>query len=100
MTERGTSSRPASASSPPPFCEQCGSTEDLQLDHQPSAWLRKAAGKPIRPQDVRVLCRLCNVAAGKARPETQGTGTVEQAPGLRGKPHSPLQTSIDDGEPS
>lgn len=77
-----------------PLCEQCGSTEDLQLDHKPSAWLRKAAGKPIRPQDVRVLCRLCNVAAGKARPDTHGSTGNDEAPGLRGKPQSPSLSGV------
>ncbi len=76
-----------------PLCEQCGATDNLQLDHKPSAWLRKAAGKTIRTRDVRVLCRRCNVTAGKARPdEDQGTSTPAKAPGLRGKPHSQLLT--------
>lgn len=50
-----------------PFCLSCGSTTDLQCDHTPEAWRRKAAGKPIRLRDVQVLCRDCNVAAGPAR---------------------------------
>lgn len=50
-----------------PFCTDCGSTEDLQADHTPAAWARKAAGKVIRLADVRVLCGPCNRAAGAAR---------------------------------
>jgi 5-methylcytosine-specific restriction enzyme A len=50
-----------------PWCESCGATEDLQTDHTPEAWARKTAGKPIRLQDVRVLCGPCNRAAGAAR---------------------------------
>lgn len=50
-----------------PFCSQCGSTEDLQTDHTPEAWARKAAGKSIRLLDVRVLCGPCNRDAGAAR---------------------------------
>ncbi|UUO03631.1 hypothetical protein M4D79_12115 [Mycolicibacterium novocastrense] len=50
-----------------PFCTDCGSTEDLQCDHLPSAWARKAAGKSIRLQDVEVVCRACNLARGAAR---------------------------------
>lgn len=71
-----------------PFCVLCLSTDDLQLDHLPEAWRRKAAGKPIRLQDCRVLCRLCNVAAGKARPDTPdgeqiGSEGVRRATGSR-----------------
>lgn len=50
-----------------PWCESCGATEDLQADHSPEAWERKAAGKAIRLQDVRVLCGPCNRAAGASR---------------------------------
>lgn len=50
-----------------PFCGSCGATEDLQCDHTPEAWERKAAGKPIRLQDVQVLCGPCNRDAGAAR---------------------------------
>jgi len=51
-----------------PFCLRCGSVDDLQTDHLPSAWERKAAGKPIRLRDVQVLCGPCNVDAGSSRP--------------------------------
>lgn len=57
-----------------PWCESCGGTEDLQTDHTPEAWARKAAGKPIRLQDVRVLCGPCNRAAGAARGTTVTRG--------------------------
>lgn len=51
-----------------PFCTDCGSTEDLQGDHTPQAWERKAAGKPIRLRDIVVRCGPCNRDAGSARP--------------------------------
>lgn len=50
-----------------PFCTDCGSTRDLQLDHTPDAWARKAAGKSIRLRDVAVCCADCNRARGAAR---------------------------------
>jgi 5-methylcytosine-specific restriction enzyme A len=53
-----------------PFCTDCGSTEDLQTDHTPEAWKRKAAGKPLRLADVEVVCGPCNRARGAARGTT------------------------------
>lgn len=54
-----------------PFCSDCGATENLQADHSPEAWARRAAGKPIRLKDVDVVCGPCNTARGQARPEPQ-----------------------------
>ncbi len=62
-----------------PFCLWCTSTEDLQLDHTPTAWSRKLAGKTIRLKDVRVLCGPCNISAGQARPGP-GQRTSEERP--------------------
>lgn len=59
-----------------PFCTDCGSTEDLQCDHTPEAWARKAAGKPIRLQDVSVLCGPCNRDAGAARGPSATRGSA------------------------
>lgn len=51
-----------------PFCTDCGSTEDLQLDHLPSAWDRKAKRLSIRLGiDAQVVCGPCNRARGAAR---------------------------------
>lgn len=50
-----------------PFCTDCGATTDLQADHTPQAWERKNTGKPIRLQDVDVVCGPCNRARGPAR---------------------------------
>lgn len=61
-----------------PFCTDCGSSEDLQCDHTPEAWARKAAGKAIRLSDIRVLCGPCNRAAGAARGRSVTRG---EAPG-------------------
>jgi len=50
-----------------PFCSDCFAREDLQADHSPEAWERKAAGKPIRLQDIDVVCGDCNIKRGSAR---------------------------------
>ena len=47
-----------------PWCGDCGSTEDLQCDHSPQAWQRKAERKRIRLTDVDVVCGTCNRARG------------------------------------
>ncbi len=77
-----------------PFCLECGAAEDLQTDHTPEAWERKAAGKPIRLSDVRVLCGPCNRAAGAARgpSATRGgipSGSVLHPPLRRGERYTP-----------
>lgn len=59
-----------------PFCSDCYSTEDLTTDHSPTAWARKAAGKPIRLRDVDVVCRSCNGKRGRARPLAQTGGVA------------------------
>lgn len=51
-----------------PFCEDCGTTEDLTTDHSSEAWQRKARGLVIRLEDVAVVCRSCNGRRGRARP--------------------------------
>ena len=56
------------------FCTDCGATENLQTDHTPQAWARKAAGKPIRLQDIDVVCGPCNRARGAARGHTATRG--------------------------
>lgn len=53
-----------------PFCTDCGSTEDLQTDHSPQAWQRKAEGHAIRLADVEVVCGPCNRTRGAARGRT------------------------------
>lgn len=63
-----------------PFCELCGATEGLECDHTPEAWERKAAGKAIRLQDVRVLCGPCNRAAGAARGPSATRGMPPSGP--------------------
>lgn len=50
-----------------PFCEDCGSREDLQADHSPEAWRRKSKGLAVRLQDIAVVCGPCNIARGAAR---------------------------------
>lgn len=64
-----------------PFCTDCGATEDLQADHTPEAWARKAAGKPLRLADVQVLCGPCNRAAGAARGPLATRGDTPRASG-------------------
>lgn len=62
-----------------PFCLWCNATTDLQADHTPEAWERRAKGLAIRLQDVRVLCGPCNREAGQARPGP-GQRTSEERP--------------------
>lgn len=54
-----------------PWCSHCGSHDDLTADHTPQAWERHEAGKPIRLQDIDVLCRSCNSEKGRARPQSK-----------------------------
>lgn len=52
-----------------PWCTGCGATEDLQLDHSPETWQRRAEGKPLRLTDYRgVYCGDCNRKNGAAKP--------------------------------
>lgn len=66
-----------------PFCSDCGREDQLTADHSPEAWARQAAGKPIRLQDIDVVCRRCNAERGPARGadavprETIGTRRAE-----------------------
>lgn len=50
-----------------PFCTDCGATENLEADHSPEAWKRKAEGKVIRLADIAVVCGPCNIRRGPAR---------------------------------
>ena len=59
-----------------PFCSDCGATDDLQGDHTPEAWERKAAGKAIRLCDVDVVCGPCNRKRGAARGENSRVGSI------------------------
>jgi 5-methylcytosine-specific restriction protein A len=76
-----------------PFCSDCGATEDLQTDHTPEAWARKAAGKPIRLQDIDVVCQDCNIARGAARPESLQHNRSRQ----RGQREKRCRTTADGG---
>jgi hypothetical protein len=62
------------------FCADCGSLEDLQADHSPEAWARKAAGLPIRLQDIDVVCSECNRRRGAARGRPQEARTATHGP--------------------
>lgn len=62
-----------------PWCEICGTKQDLQADHLPIAWERHDKGLPIRLQDVRVLCGKHNREAGAAR-GSQARRSVERTP--------------------
>lgn len=76
-----------------PFCSDCGSTEDLQTDHTPEAWARKAAGKPIRLTDVQVLCGPCNRAAGAARGPSATRGMPPGRPATDPLPRQSLSNT-------
>lgn len=65
-----------------PFCSDCGSEEDLQLDHTPKTWERWRQRKPIRLEHTGgVVCSDCNRARGDARTPGGGryTGPPEQS---------------------
>lgn len=74
-----------------PFCTDCGSTEDLQGDHTPDAWARKAAGKPIRLCDIVVRCGPCNRAAGAARGPSATRGSTPATSRSRPRPRQSLR---------
>lgn len=67
-----------------PWCSDCGATSDLQTDHTPAAWERKAAGLAIRLCDVDVVCGSCNRARGAAR-----GGAVTRGDDPKGSPATP-----------
>lgn len=51
-----------------PFCEDCGTTKNLTLDHGPETWARREEGKTLRLRDYRgVICRACQNKRGAAR---------------------------------
>lgn len=79
-----------------PFCTDCGATEDLQTDHTPEAWQRKAAGKRIRLQDVDVVCGPCNRRRGAARSQQTPARRQQTRPRARTRGLTP-QTA--DGDP-
>lgn len=51
-----------------PFCSDCGTSDDLTVDHSPAAWQAKAEGRQISLDLVDVVCRGCNARRGRARP--------------------------------
>lgn len=51
-----------------PFCQLCGTTTNLQVDHSPRAWARIALRLPVNLCDVSVLCGPCNSRAGSSKP--------------------------------
>ncbi len=63
-----------------PFCTDCGTTDDLTVDHSPEAWHRKAQGLSIRLADVEVVCRPCNAKRGAAKPTEPRGDTPGQRP--------------------
>lgn len=55
-----------------PFCTDCGTKDDLQLDHSTEAWERRERGLEIRLEHVAVVCGDCNRRRGQARPGGMG----------------------------
>lgn len=55
-----------------PFCSDCGSTENLSVDHSPEAWERVENGKTLTLRDFKnglltVVCARCQKRRGNAR---------------------------------
>lgn len=67
-----------------PWCTDCGSTTDLQVDHSPAAWRKRALGRSLTLSDVAVVCGPCNRARGRARGLTGTRGGIPS----RGTPDS------------
>ena len=72
-----------------PFCIDCGATTDLQCDHTPEAWARRAAGQqdPTAGHS-RSGCGDCNRKRGAARGNavTRGDDLAAARPDPTGKP--------------
>jgi len=63
------------------FCSDCGTTENLQLDHTPETWQRWYDRKVIRLEHTGgVVCGDCNIARGQARPGEDTPTTSTQDP--------------------
>ncbi len=80
-----------------PFCSDCGATENLQADHSPEAWTRRAAGKAIRLKDIDVVCGPCNTERGQARPDALQHNSIRrseggEAPRANAQPRPPSRT--------
>lgn len=78
-----------------PWCSDCGATVDLQCDHRPEAWARKAAGKPIRLADVDVVCGPCNRRRGAARSQQTPGGSQQTRPHARTRGLTPPRPGTD-----
>ena len=48
-------------------CDDCGSRDDLTVDHLPGAWEKRARGERLTLADVSVCCRSCNSRRGARR---------------------------------
>lgn len=88
-----------------PWCQDCGSTDDLTADHTPEGWRRKARGLALRLVDVEVVCQSCNKKRGSSRPGSAraGGGSVrsdgrKDAGGRRRGDHIPPVTRLDTPE--
>lgn len=69
-----------------PFCSDCGTTEDLTVDHTPAAWAAHEAGREITLDMVEVVCRADNSRRGAARgPSTRGSAPLRPEVSPSGK---------------
>lgn len=63
------------------FCSDCGTTENLQLDHTPETWQRWYDRKVIRLEHTGgVVCGDCNIARGQQRPGGKGSTMSSRHP--------------------
>lgn len=78
-----------------PFCTDCGTRDDLTVDHTPEAWARRERGLTIRLQDVAVVCRSCNSKRGRARPRGEGAHGPEVRPLVKAEFETHMPTSVE-----
>lgn len=82
-----------------PWCQDCGTDQDLSLDHLPGSWERVEQGKVLRlGVDVEVVCRSCNSKRGAARHPSATRG--EPRHGERSDPRSQDKSGLHTLSPS
>ena len=71
-----------------PWCSDCGSPDNLTVDHSPQSWKKLDAGKRLSLNDFRnglltVRCIKCNIASGSARGPNVSRPATNETPAAR-----------------